>query len=69
MAGLMEATTSWWFCDGTMVSDGEERGGNVLVALLDDVVVQGLRLLFCRIRHVKLLLSVSSNFEAGSIIF
>lgn len=27
MAGLMEATTLWYFCDGAIVSDAEERGG------------------------------------------
>ena len=47
MAGRMEATMLWYFCDGAIVSDGEERGGNFLIALLDDVVVQGLRSLFC----------------------
>lgn len=32
-----------WLCDGAIVSDGEERGGEVVLVLHDDVIVQCFR--------------------------
>lgn len=38
MVGFMEATTLWCFDDGAIVSGGEERGGDFVIVLHDDVV-------------------------------